>query len=743
MAGDSSNSESGPVAGGMGQPESPRLWSFEGFDTMNTKPSRSAIGDQEMSWCLNFMPVGKNNLRTLYGKGPTVYTAPSGGTINYFAFFGLTTLAQDTANLPGHEYVVAFLGDGSATFTDLTNNSGVYTTASAMFPVSSAPGTAQWGNKYLIIVSQLISGNGYWLFDGANLYTSGTVGPVADIVGNGRGYTSVPSVTAYGGSGSGATFVATVTNGQVTSVAVTSPGSGYQVNEGIGLSFNGGGSSGSTAIITPSISNGQLIGTGIANAGAGYTSNATVNVAGDGSEAEVSLSVTGQMGSVTVTAGGAGYSGATATVTGANGSGSGATLTVTGVNGTISSIVVNTPGTGYQSPVVIAITGGGAGASATGTVVNGSVTSASVTNTGSGYTKATFTITDPDATVAQATLTLMPFGVQGTTVETYQSRVWIGDGDKGLFSSSGDPSNYSVADGAGVFRSTDSFLRQSYTKFLQSNGLLDIFGDSSINYISGVTTSGSPPNTTFTNQNIDPQIGTPWPTAAQVYSRAIVFANSFGVHALYGGAAQKVSGQLDGVLEQLPTTSYTPSAAVATIFGVHVYMILLPLQDPTTLTISNLLVMWDGKKWWAASQDFTPTYITTREINSNIVAYGTDGTNIYPMFSSPSASLTKIAQSKLWITPHYFVLKRELRMAMISKNNDSSPAVVSIALDNENASLAYTYGFTVPPTGPNQNWQVQAVENSGIMVGYTVNTTAKDFVLIALGCTGQDFISYV
>ena len=63
----------------------------------------------------------------------------------------------------------------------------------------------------------------------------------------GSGYTSPPAVTFTGGGGTGATAVATVSNGAVTSVSVTNSGSGY--NSSPTVVFTGGAGSGATASV--------------------------------------------------------------------------------------------------------------------------------------------------------------------------------------------------------------------------------------------------------------------------------------------------------------------------------------------------------------------------------------------------------------------------------------------------------------------------------------------------------------
>src|SRR5882672_2583254 len=69
-----------------GLPENFHLLRFDGFAGLNTKPTRPAIKDQEMATCDNWMPLGENNLRTLYDIGPAAYTATSGHSVAFFGF---------------------------------------------------------------------------------------------------------------------------------------------------------------------------------------------------------------------------------------------------------------------------------------------------------------------------------------------------------------------------------------------------------------------------------------------------------------------------------------------------------------------------------------------------------------------------------------------------------------------------------------------------------------------------------
>lgn len=350
----------------------------------------------------------------------------------------------------------------------------------------------------------------------------------------------------------------------------------------------------------------------------------------------------------------------------------------------------------------------------------------------------------------------MPVGIGGTAVEVYAGRIWIANGQTIYFSAPGSLVLFGSS-GGGNFSSSDSFLRVNFTGLKQSNGFLYLIADSSINYISGVQTSGSPTVTTFTNQNLDPEVGTPWPTTIEVFNRNTIFANPFGVHIGYGGAVSKVSEKLDGVYNTVTNFgSFVPSCAKAIVYGKKIWILLLPIIDPISGQQVNKMFCWNGKIWWAASQSTSLQFIQTQEINSVLTAWGTDGKLIYRLFQTPSSDFVKIAQSKLWDRPGYELYKGATRFWGLFKYYSNEAAELDISIDNESGlsstavalnpltitltnnngavivltnnlgqiiTLFSSFAFTVSPPA--------AVSQNGVLIGMTISTAANDMAIVS------------
>lgn len=798
---------------------------FGGMNQMST--SRLDGKDNESWWQENFIKTGDGCLRTIPDQNSPFYTAPNGKTIIYHFFY----------NIGPTNYVAIFLDDGTG--VSLNTDTGASTTMSAVSGTfydsgisTQIPVCGQWGTTYLLIANNFAADN-YWVWDGTILYTAGSLSPLITITSGGANYTSAPTVVAYGGSGSGATFVATVLNGSVVNIRETNSGMGYLPGDVVQLYISGGGSD-DNAELTAQLTSGGVTGIVINNTGVGYLPG-TYNLAfsgGGGSGATGTYTVggggtvdstiitapgTGYTGSptvifprpvksVTITNPGSGYAPGTYALGFAGGGGTGAAGTYTiGGGGTVTSTAITVNGSGYTSaptvsfplgggtsaagtavlygsgaagtalitsnsvasvtvinggsgftttPTITFIGGGGSGAAATAAITSGVIASVTVDNGGTGYTSApAVQVQSGTNNSATATVTLMPYGISGTAIETFQQRVWLvypfqaangngvqQNGEIINISAPGSFSDFATSDGGLQFINSDAFLRSQYINIKQSNGYLYPIGDSSVSVISNVQTTGSPSTTTFNYQNTDPQSGAAWRDTVVPYSRTILLANTFGVFGIYGGSVTKISRNVDNIFNNAVFPSaggVIPTAAVANIYNQKVYLINITVVDPFTDQQRTLMLGWNEREWFVVSQASVFTAIATQEVNSNLIAWGTDGNNLYRLFYAPSTLITKKLSSKLYGAQNQLIQKEA--MGIYLQVQDLSPegagvAFGSITMDSETGTYDIpqipTFGNSVPPY-----YQIQSAGSGdvfGTNLGYTLTSTSKDFTINTL-----------
>lgn len=765
-----------------------QIFSFEDFGSLNTKANRPSIDDKEFAWNENWLPIGAGNLRTLWAEGPNLYTSAKTIIYNYPFNFGTDS------------YIAVFYSDGTA--DQVSNPSGniqqtgshFRVTPSVVTPISTIPGTfylpgvstdlpqaVQWQAKYLVIVgSNTNLTNGcYNIWDGTNLYGPGQLSPEVTLTNSGapNTYTSPPTFNAFGGSGSGASFSATLdpTTGTIEKVTVTNPGSGYKAGDVVQLGVTGGG--GNTA----------------AQAGPAV------------------LSTTNGVSGVIVINGGSAYTTAT-TLTITGGGGTGAEAAITGLsNGTITQITVVNPGTGYTSQPTITATGAGVGFTGSVQINGGQIASIPITVQGTGYTTPPTVTVDPPSgdtlplitasahavissagavtqiiidnpglgyvrgqpinvklaggnNAAAGTVSLMPFGIFGNALETYQGSIFVANGNKVMFTAPGTTTEFASSLGGGSFIASDNFLRFNVVAIRQATGFLYLLGDSSINVLSNLqtTVTNAVANTTFNNSNVDPQIGCSWRDTVVTFGRALMFANPTGVYAMYGGAAQKVSQQLDGLFANADF-SVTPTAAIGLIYGVPVYIFNFRTRDAFQGQMRTMMAGWDGSKWFMASQIKVPSFLSTQEINSELTTWGTDGINLFPLFETPSDQLTKTFQTKLRTAPSHVISKQVNAVYVSAQGNGGDDNYLDVGLDTElvqgpyfrvnfnlNLNFVGTGPITFVGSGPIQfigsglraTWYAPMVVKQstyGRYLGFTATTIAEDITLQLLSMLYNDY----
>lgn len=362
------------------------------------------------------------------------------------------------------------------------------------------------------------------------------------------------------------------------------------------------------------------------------------------------------------------------------------------------------------------------------------------------------------------TATNMPSGISGSCIEVFEGRVWVGDGAEVSFSAPNNGADFSTSSGGGTITSTDSFLKEKFVNLKQSNGFLYLFGDSSVNVVSNVQTSGSPATTTFNNANVDPQVGIAWRDTLQAFGRALVFANPSGVYALYGGAAEKISDKLDQLFANATFSDPTPTSFVTVIYGVKCYGLLFKTISPFTGETINIIAAWDGHKWFLASQIASITQISGQEKDATLMAWGNDGTKLYPLFSTRSDTLEKKLQTKLWAGTSPIIFKQTLRAYVQAFDNSGSGFSLSGTCDSDvgtqninlsslgavkwvNKSLAAVTwendsDVTVGWSGAGLGISGIDLAQAGKLLGFTITSKSKDFTMVSLGMAYNDRTFY-
>lgn len=701
-----------------------------------------------------------------YGTNPTVTafgghgsgmvlvpTVQAGGVVN------VQITDPGTGYEVGDIVQLAFTGGGSNTSAQLLATLNPGTVAAANI---TAPGSGY------TMATAAFSGGGGTGAAGTPIISTGGVSSIA-VTNGGSGYTGGVAVTFTGGGGTGATATAVVQGGVITEIDVTNAGTGYTSAPTVVLTASAGTGGAATASVSAS---GTIIGMTITNPGTGYTSAPSIAISGDGTGATaVAVLAPTSVSGVTVVNGGTGFVYAP-NLDFVGGGGSGATGVATLTPTSVAKVNVVAGGQNYAKPPVVTFTGAIAGSGATAVAVldGGQVVAVNVTNGGSGYTsnvEVVFTpvkgdpgsgagaiaifsptsiagvtmsnyglnYTDAPAVEVQsganesayATVTLMPFGVSGSWMETFQQRLWIGDpapapygtlppGGNWQVSAPGGFTDFATSDGGVLFTNTDGFLKTRYVAAKQSNGYLYFFGDDSISVVSNTNTSGSPATTTFNYQNVDPQSGIVWRDSLIPYGRTLLFGNNTGVYGVYGGAATPVSKKLDQLFTKavFPPTAgaLTPTSAIATLFNIKHYLMLLTITDPDTGSPRNVMVTWNEKEWVITSQSVSLTSIGFNEVNSQFTAYGTDGNAIYPLFQAPSATLEKRLDTKYYGGDNPLMVKELYGVWMCGQDQSAGLAGIDCDLSLTLSGLALQNN----PAAPNMpNQSVPSVETGGTL----------------------------
>jgi len=288
------------------------------FKSLNTKANRTSIEDSEFSWLENVQPIGYGNLKII----PTVSNALN-ATGNIVTFSStVTTFAS--INLGQYDYIVGFENNGGAQFYNVqtlaTGNVAVAGTFS-----NSEINYSQYNNDRMLILDP---SKGLFSWDGNNTVSIGSIGTIA-LTSAGNAYTSAPTVVISAPDqvgGTQANAVATILNGNVSTINLLTGGTGYTNGSNVTITFSGGGGSGASAIAGITTFATGTLSFAVVSGGSGYinTANTTISFTGGGGTGAVAKAIVqgNAITQVIMTNNGTGYTNAAniaVTITGAGG----------------------------------------------------------------------------------------------------------------------------------------------------------------------------------------------------------------------------------------------------------------------------------------------------------------------------------------------------------------------------------------------------------------------------------------
>jgi len=165
----------------------PEIFTLDQWKGLNQQGRRGTIDDQEEFWNENYFAIGPGNLRTCWGHGPAIYTAPTGVQILriFFGFIGYPTPQFAAPGPPyGGRLGWMFLSDGTVDQVDLdtlqvTHIGQIWEPIAPQYWASAVV----WRPRFFGSVEGQPGGvlfgspQGFYAWDGTNLYGPGDMAP--------------------------------------------------------------------------------------------------------------------------------------------------------------------------------------------------------------------------------------------------------------------------------------------------------------------------------------------------------------------------------------------------------------------------------------------------------------------------------------------------------------------------------------------------------------------------------------
>lgn len=335
------------------------------------------------------------------------------------------------------------------------------------------------------------------------------------------------------------------------------------------------------------------------------------------------------------------------------------------------------------------------------------------------------------------TLTTVFSSQPATNVEIYQNRLWMFNG---LTITWTNVNTYNSLTGdAGSVVIVDNDAQSGIIQALSFGGNLYLFGSNWIKTISGLVEVGSPAVLTFNLATITNQIGVVSHWSVVAVGNILYFANAYGIWQLAGSAPIKISAPIDGIFQNLNLAQTTFSCGYGEIYNVPCAFWQIYYNGDATMPAGTYLIavtfVANNPNQWFRVQQGTIAYITSTAatiLTNNLpIIWGTDGTNIFQLFTNQSTTYTAFLNTKIWDVTgsklDYKVWEYAAFVAIVAY-----PATFTIAALNEYGNVVTTLTYAANPSlgqwinafGVLGNW----VNNSGVQGAWQGSNVAGYFI---------------
>lgn len=253
-------------------------------------------------------------------------------------------------------------------------------------------------------------------------------------------------------------------------------------------------------------------------------------------------------------------------------------------------------------------------------------------------------------------------------------------------------SGWDLSGGSVVQYLTDPQYRGQVTRLLSANGYLYLFSKSSIFVISDVYVPSGSASPVFSIVNVQALIGSDQQMSVFALDRKLYFANPYGLWALQGVTAERISEQIDGTIQYLDP-SFAISGGTTQVWNIaQATFLIKQLNDPVFGTRVVLACFFD-KNWWFYQPPTNCTFVGSgmAGTNTNVPSlFALINNRLYRLFADYTNSPAASWKTAMWAMDDALSDKEVFRTGFEVTSATGVGASFTLTLDTPNQSTALT-----------------------------------------------------